>query len=89
MAQIVMEVFSLLPDVDEGAFLARNEEVQAWSHAHRAGLLRRTVARNDRAWLVLWAWAVQPDDSDSAGDAPALTEFIDAATYRTNSFTTL
>ena len=89
MAQIVMEVFSLRADADEGAFLTRNEEVQAWSHAHRAGLLRRTVARNDRAWLVLWTWAMHPDDADTSADVPTLTEFIDASTYRTNSFTTL
>jgi hypothetical protein len=53
MAEIVMEVFSLVANADETAFLARNDEVQEWSYANRQGLLRRTVARNDRAWLVL------------------------------------
>jgi hypothetical protein len=90
MATIAVEVFSLVSVADEKEFLTRNEQVQEWSHANCKGLLRRTVARNDHAWLVLSAWATSADaDVELPTDRPSLDEFIDQSTYRRNSFDTL
>jgi hypothetical protein len=90
MAVIVLEVFSLVSDVDEKEFRARDEQVQEDAQAHRSGLMRRTLARNDRAWLVLWLYASRKDADASLPDGhPSLDEFIDQSTYRKSSFETL
>jgi hypothetical protein len=90
MTVIAMDVFSLSAGADEAAFLARNEQVQEWSHANCKGLLRRTVARNDRAWLVLSAWTSRADaEAELPDERPTLDEFIDPSTFRHNSFDSL
>ena|GEM_PF-736153 len=44
MGYLEIEQFTLAADVTREAFSALDNEVQAWSYVHRAGLRRRTVA---------------------------------------------
>jgi hypothetical protein len=49
--------FGLRADADVEAFLAIDGRVQTEVAYQCAGLLRRTIARNDDRWLVLQIWA--------------------------------
>jgi hypothetical protein len=66
MAVLEIETFSLVPGTDALAFRALDEQMQEWCYLNRAGLARRTTARNDNGSYVvitLFGDATQADAS--------------------------
>ena len=62
MAILEVETFTLNPGVEALAFRALDEAMQEWCYLNRAGLARRTTARNDDgtyAVITLFAEASQ------------------------------
>ena len=53
MAVLEIETFSLVPGTDALAFRALDEQMQEWCYLNRAGLARRTTARNDNGSYVV------------------------------------
>lgn len=90
MIQIL--VFSLKEAADENEFLACDQRLQADFAYQQPGLLRRTVAKNDRAWLVLDLWDSNEhaDACDEKWDSDPLAQewmgFVDRSTVRSSRF---
>lgn len=53
MAVLEIETFSLNNGIDAAAFRALDEAMQEWCYLNRAGLARRTTARNDDGTYVV------------------------------------
>ena len=53
MAILEVETFTLNPGTDALAFRALDEQMQEWCYLNRAGLARRTTARNDNGSYVV------------------------------------
>jgi hypothetical protein len=80
-------IFRLADGVDEAAFLAADEALQA-ELSPRPGFVRRTTARGAAAeWLVLTLWW----SADAADDAPAAVpeDLVDPGSVRRDRFETL
>ena len=95
MSIVEITVFHLVPDADEGSFLAADRRVQAELVPFAPGFIRRTTAREGVAWLVLTLWGSEADAeayAQSAQGEEAQVEFerhIDPSSVRTRRFTTL
>ena len=66
MAVLEVETFSLKPEIDALAFRALDEAMQEWCYVNRAGLARRTTARNEDGTYVvitLFGDAAQADST--------------------------
>jgi hypothetical protein len=85
-------VFSLNESADENEFLACDQRLQADFAYQQPGLLRRTVAKNDRSWLVLDLWDSyeNADTCDQKWDSDPLAQewmgFVDRSTVRSSRF---
>jgi hypothetical protein len=64
MSIVEITVFHLVPDADEGSFLAADRRVQAELVPFAPGFIRRTAAREGVAWLVLTLWGTEPRRRD-------------------------
>lgn len=53
MAVLEVETFTLTPGTDSVAFRALDEQMQEWCYVNRAGLARRTTARNNDGTYVV------------------------------------
>ena len=53
MAVLEIETFTLHSGVETSAFRALDEQMQEWCYVNRAGLARRTTARNDDGTYVV------------------------------------
>ena len=53
MAVLEVETFTLTPGTDSVAFRNLDEQMQEWCYVNRAGLARRTTARNDDGTYVV------------------------------------
>lgn len=53
MAILEVETFALNPGIDAVTFRALDEQMQEWCYLNRAGLARRTTARNDNGSYVV------------------------------------
>jgi len=89
MGYVEVEQFSLADGVTTEEFRRCDAELQAWSYVHRAGLVRRTTARDgDGGVLVVTLFSGSAEPLAVAGDAlraaPVATfgSSIDPGTYR-------
>lgn len=92
MAWIEIEVFSLNPGVDPAAFREADASTQAFFHAHRPGLARRTAATFDNDWLIVTMWQTAADLDREVEEPPAVQAWramIDPKTVRRRRFKTL
>jgi hypothetical protein len=79
--------FRLAEGVDEAAFLAADEALQAELSPQR-GFVRRTTARGEAGeWLVLAMWW-SPAEADAA-PAAVPEDLVDAASLRRGRYETL
>lgn len=84
-----MERFALRDATRESEFLAADAQLQEWIYVHRAGLVRRTLARDgDANWMVLTiaASAWPPSDAEPRARWRAL---VDDERYRFEAYETL
>jgi hypothetical protein len=91
MAFVEIERFALAEGVSERDFRKLDEALQAWSHARRPGLLRRTSARRgDGRWLVVTLVATADPPRGVDHGAPARWRAaIDPATYEFERYESL
>ena len=89
MAYIEIEQFSLRPACEWGEFRRLDAELQAWSHVHRSGLLRRTTGYTEAGEIVVVTLLVgattpgPPDpDAPEAAAVRAFDHVVDPASYR-------
>ena len=86
---VEVEQFALVEGTSYEAFRRIDADVQAWSHLHRHGVLRRTTAmREDGEVLVVTLLGgaeppAAPDPAAAGADAvAALVAAIDESSYR-------
>jgi heme-degrading monooxygenase HmoA len=93
---IEITMFRLVDGADEAAFLEADKRVQDEFIPNIPGFARRTTARGgDGEWLVVVLWS-SAQEADAAAELSqedpetrAFQGFVDAATVRTNRYTTL
>ncbi len=96
MSVIETMTFRLAPTTSEVDFLAADRRVQTEFAYQQPGLVRRTTARGAQGdWVVVDVWRSEADADACAGrwdDDPVAAGFmalVDAATVRTDRYTTL
>jgi hypothetical protein len=84
--------FRLRADADVEAFLAVDGRVQTEVAYQCAGLLRRTIARNDDRWLVLQIWTTPEACARgeralaSSSLGPTFMSFVETSTLALDRF---
>jgi hypothetical protein len=90
VAVIEHRTFRLVAGTDEAAFIAADARFQTDVAYHRAGIVRRTLARGEHGeWLVVTIWYDAAHADRGAPPSDELLAMIDAGSVQVRRYETL